>query len=99
MNDDLIREIGQSSPLANYVHKYFVDMAAHLNSLSRVLVPGAKVFYVVGNSKFYDTLVPVEKIYASLLARCGFRNVESETLRKRNSKKELYEFVVSGEWQ
>ncbi len=97
--DDLVRQIAASSPLlANYVHKYFVDMATHLNSLSHVLAPGAKVFYVVGNSKFYDTLVPVEKIYASLLARYGFRNVESETLRKRNSKKELYEFVVSGEW-
>ena len=98
--DDLIRQIVESSPLlANYVHKYFVDMLAHLNSLSRVLAPGAKVFYVVGNSKFYDTLVPVEKIYASLMAQCGFKNVKSSLLRKRNSKKELYEFVVSAEWR
>jgi DNA modification methylase len=96
---DLVRQIAASSPLlANYVHKYFVDMAAHLNSLSRVLVPGAKVFYVVGNSKFYDTLVPVERIYESLMAQCGFKYIKSDLLRKRNSKKELYEFVVSGEW-
>jgi hypothetical protein len=63
-----------------------------------VLSPGAKVFYIVGNSKFYDTLVPVEQIYASLLTQCGFRNATSEILRKRNSKKELFEFVVSADW-
>jgi hypothetical protein len=75
-----------------------VDIAEHLTSLSRVLAPGAKVFYIVGNSKFYETVVPVEKIYESLLVQCGFKNARSELLRKRNSKKELYEFVVSGEW-
>jgi hypothetical protein len=97
--DDLVQEIAKRSPvLANYVHKYFVDIAAHLTSLSRVLAPGAKVFYIVGNSKFYETVVPVEKIYESLLVQCGFKNARSELLRKRNSKKELYEFVVSGEW-
>lgn len=96
--DGLVRQIAESCPLlANYVHKYFVDMVTHLKSLSCILTPGAKVFYVVGNSKFYDTLVPVERIYESLLAQCGFKNVKSDLLRKRNSKKELYEFVVSAE--
>ena len=97
--DDLIQDIGQHSPLlANYVHRYFVDTVAHLTSLSRVLSPGAKIFYIVGNSKFYDTLIPVEQIYASLLTQCGFRHAASRILRKRNSKKELFEFVVSAEW-
>jgi hypothetical protein len=54
------------------------------------------VFYIVGNSKFYDALVPVEAIYASLLKHHGFSDVEIEVLRKRNSKKELLEFIVSG---
>lgn len=95
----LVQEISGRSPLlANYVHKYFVDMVVHLNSLSRVLAPGARVFYVVGNSKFYDTLVPVEQIYASMMIQCGFSNARIQVLRKRNSKKELYEYVVSGEW-
>ena len=96
--EDLISEIAQSSPLlANYVYRYFADTVTHLTGLRRVLAPGAKVFYIVGNSKFYDTLVPVEQIYASLLMQCGFSHTRVETLRKRNSKKELYEFVVSAE--
>ncbi|MCI0490371.1 MAG: hypothetical protein L0229_27575 [Blastocatellia bacterium] len=49
----------------------------------------------MGNSKFYDSVVPVEKIYEYLFQQCGFSNTKVEVLRKRNSKKELYEFLVS----
>lgn len=92
----IIEGINQnSSLLANYVHKYFVDITIHLESLYKVLEPNAKVFYIVGNSKFYDTLVPVENIYASILENAGFVNTKVEILRKRNSKKELFEYVVS----
>lgn len=94
---EMIEKIGKESPLlANYVHKYFVDMTIHIQNISQVLKPGARVFYIVGNSKFYDALVPVEAIYASLLKHHGFSDVEIEVLRKRNSKKELLEFIVSG---
>lgn len=97
--DDLIARIGARSPLlANYVCKYFADMQAHLSALRAVLAPGARVHYVVGNSKFYDVLVPVEEIYASLFRALGFRDVAIEVLRKRNSKKELFEYAVSATW-
>jgi hypothetical protein len=97
--EEIIASIRAQSPLlANYVHKYFCDIETHLANLRCVLASGAKIFYIVGNSKFYDTLVPVEQIYMSLLRQLGFRNVSSELLRKRNSKKELYEFAVSAEW-
>jgi hypothetical protein len=85
----------QSLPLANYVHKYFVDISTHLSSLYPTLSPGAKVFYIVGNSRFYNTLVPVERIYANLLEGCGFVDTNVEVIRKRSSKKELFEFTVS----
>jgi hypothetical protein len=92
-------EIAIKSPLlANYVHKYFFDMASHFSSLKNRLTPGAQLFYVIGNSKFYDTIVPAEQIYVSLLEDHGFKNVNSEILRKRNSKKELYEYLVSAEF-
>jgi hypothetical protein len=92
----IVREIGEESAiLANYVHKYFVDITLHFKSLYRVLKPAARLFYIVGNSKFYNTLVPVENIYAAIMAQQGFTEVSIKTLRKRNSKKELYEFVVS----
>jgi len=89
----------RSTLLANYVHKYFMDMATHLTNLKRVLASGARVFYIVGNSKFYDTLVPVEDIYASLMRQSGLQNIKCRQLRKRNSKKELYEFIVSAEYR
>jgi len=85
----------RSPLLANYLHKYFFDVSQHLQSLHPTLEPGASVFYVVGNSKFYDVMVHTEQIYAHLLAQVGFRSVEVRAIRKRNSKKELFEYVVS----
>lgn len=87
----------QSIVLANYVHKYFIDIALHINSLFPHIASGGKVFYIVGNSKFYETLVPAQELYASILNNVGFINTKITTLRKRNSKKELYEFIISAE--
>ncbi len=92
----IIAEIAHSSPiLANYVHKYFVDISLHLKNLCQILSPGARLYYIVGNSKFYDTLVPVEALFANLMQEHGYTHVTIEPLRKRNSKKELLEFLVS----
>ncbi len=86
----------RSELLANYVHKYFEDMIGHFDALVPTLADGAQVFYVVGNSKFYDTTLAVEELYAELMKRAGLRHVAIHKIRKRNSKKELYEFVVAG---
>ena len=97
---EIVKRIGSNSTLlANYVHRYFCDVTEHLESMKKVLLPGAKLFYIVGNSKFYDTVVPVESIYERLLEVEGFRYLGTELVRKRNSKKELYEFMVSAEWR
>ncbi len=94
---DIVTRIEKRSPiLSQYVHKYFEDCVHHIRSLVRVLASGATVHYIVGNSKFYDVIVPTELIYAELLRQHGFENVTVENIRKRNSKKELFEFVVSG---
>lgn len=90
-----LRAIAERSPLlANYVRKYFHDMFAHLSSLAHVLRRGASAHYVVGNSKFYDVVVPVERVLAAQFEQAGFDRIEVETLRKRSSKKELYEFLI-----
>lgn len=95
--EKIITLIGIKSPLlSKYVHKYFVDTVAHLAALNRVVAPGGKVAYIVGNSKFYDVMLPVEQVYAAILASVGFQDVRIETIRKRTSKKELFEFLVSG---
>jgi len=97
--DETLAGIAKKSPLlANYVHKYFVDMVHHVATLKRSMATGGKLFYIVGNSKFYDTMVHVEEIYASIFKAEGFGNVTIEKIRKRNSKKELFEFAVSAVW-
>ena len=82
--------------LSNYVAKYFGDIWLHLQGLSSILRPNAQVHYIVGNSTFYGHLLSVEQIYAEMLISLGFRNVACRAIRKRNSKKELIEFDVTG---
>lgn len=85
--------------LANYIAKYAEDMWHHFNGLSSVMASGGKIHYIVGNSTFYGTLLPTERIYADMLDKIGFSNITMRPIRKRNSKKELIEFDVSGLWQ
>lgn len=80
--------------LATYIHKYFDDIWDHVRNLKQSLKPGATLHYIVGNSTFYGTVVPVEEIYADIFRGCGLTSVSVEKIRKRNSKKELFEFRV-----
>ena len=84
--------------LANYVEKYCEDMSAHFDGLRKVLNPGARAHYIVGNSTFYGVLVSTEKIYANMLRSYVFNQIDIRPIRKRNSKKELIEFDVSASW-
>ncbi len=85
----------QSDVLARYVSKYFFDMLLHVHSLSRSIARGGQVHYVVGNSKFFDVLLPVEQLFAEIFELSGFKDATVTTLRKRTSKRELYEYLVS----
>ena len=84
--------------LANYIAKYAEDMWWHFVGLSQVMLTGGKAHYIVGNSTFYGTLLPTEQLYAEMLSELGFACVQARPIRKRNSKKELIEFDVSGCW-
>lgn len=91
----LLESIKQSSPLlSSYVQRYFSDMYEHLKTVARLVQPGGHLAYIIGNSKFYTTLIPTEQILAVLMHHVGFTAVTIEPLRKRNSKKELVEFLV-----
>jgi SAM-dependent methyltransferase len=85
----------KSDVLARYVEKYFHDAVKHAASVYEVAAKGASIHYIVGNSKFYDVVLPVESIYAAVFEHAGFAHSRVTTIRKRSSKKELYEFVVS----
>ncbi|HWA73344.1 MAG TPA: hypothetical protein VG937_13455 [Polyangiaceae bacterium] len=92
----LIAAIAERSPvLSRYVHKYFHDMTQHCQALGKLLKPGGSAHYIVGNSKFYDVLVPVERIFASLFRAAGLGDTKIRVIRKRSSKRELFEYLVS----
>lgn len=87
-----------SRVLSRYVERYFCDMDQHIAGVARVLARGGEAHYVIGNSKFFDVMVPAEKLFASLFERHGFEQVRTRVLRRRTSKKELFEFLVSARW-
>ncbi|HLJ81893.1 MAG TPA: DNA methyltransferase [Ktedonobacterales bacterium] len=94
--DEVVERItGRSKVLGIYVRKYFCDMVEHIHSVRAVLSAGATVHYVIGNSKFYDVMLHTEQIYAAILRDAGFQDVTVEMVRKRTSKKELFEYIVS----
>ncbi|MCI5130020.1 MAG: DNA methyltransferase [Candidatus Electrothrix sp. EH2] len=85
--------------MANYVFKYFHDMQLHLQSLRGHLSKGAALCYIIGNSSFYGVQVPAEKLLEEAMNILGFTNIGSRIVRKRNSKKELFEYCVYATWQ
>ena len=92
----ILADIAQQSPLlSRYIHKYFQDIILHCQELFRVVKPHGTIAYIVGNSKFYDVLLPVDELFASLFASVGFEDIRIQVIRKRSSKKELFEYVVT----
>ncbi len=85
--------------MANYVWKYFHDMHLHLQNLRTSLQTGAVLTYIVGNSSFYGVQVHTEKLLEDSLKSLGFTNVGNRVVRKRNSKKELFEYCVYATWK
>lgn len=83
-----------ASLMANYVWKYFHDMHLHLQNLRKSLKKGAVLSYIVGNSSFYGVQVQTEKLLEDSLKSLGFTNIGNKVIRKRNSKKELFEYCI-----
>ena len=81
--------------MANYVLKYFDDIALHMKSAFDTIKDGGTVHYIVGNSTFYGNVVPSDEIYKSILSIVGFKNVKAVIVRKRNCNKALYEYWIS----
>lgn len=81
--------------LARYVLKYFHDMNEHFGAVRGLMRPGSRVHYVIGNSLFYGIHVESARIYEDLMLQNGFTQTSTRVLRKRNSKKELFEYLVS----
>jgi len=80
--------------MASYVTKYFNDIYVHAEQISHVTRKKARLAYVIGNSKFYENPLPSDEILAGIFAHFGFDLDRIDRMRRRQSKKGLYESVV-----
>ena len=80
--------------MASYVTKYFNDLDAHAAEVAAVCPSGARLAYVIGNSKFYGEPLPTDDLLAAVFSFHGFRTDGIERMRRRQSKVGLYEAVV-----
>lgn len=85
--------------MAQYVLKFFYDMHLHLKNLRKNLAYGCELYYIMGNSSFYGNMVHTDVIMCELMRNLGYRDPTSKVIRKRNSKKELYEFMITSHWE
>lgn len=84
--------------MALYVHKFFDDMYIHLGNLRKHLQPNATIYYILGNSSFYGHFVETDTIIKEMLENLNYTNVSSKIIRKRNSKSNLFEYIITASY-
>lgn len=79
------------------VRGYFSDMYKVIRNIYKMMKVGAYFILDIGDSKFYDVYIPVEKILIKLANQVGFKLIEEEQIAKRYSrdKTELKQFVLT----
>ncbi len=100
---DVCSQIEQSDAkngktMSLYVHKFFDDLNIHLSNLRNRLNNGAHLYYILGNSSFYKNHVDTESFTMNILKDAGYSNIHSKIIRKRNSKSELFEYMIEADW-
>ena len=65
---------------------YFLDLARVWKALRRVVRPGGKVCFVVGDSAPYGIHAPIDRWLGELAVGAGFKSFRFEKLRDRNTK-------------
>ncbi len=68
------------------VGQYFNDMTLALADNYRVLKPGSKSIWILGDSAPYGVYIPTEEILGRIALGLGFRNYAIQQLRKRGDK-------------
>ncbi|HMO65430.1 MAG TPA: DNA modification methylase, partial [Verrucomicrobiota bacterium] len=77
---------GGKKPYHLMLAGYFQDLAQVWHSLRRVVAPGGRVCFVIGDSAPYGVHAPVERWFGELALASGFRSFRFEKLRDRNTK-------------
>lgn len=87
---------------AKVTRQYFGGMARHLKELQRILKPGARLGYVVGDqASYFRILIRTGQILADIAASLGYRVLGLDLFRTRLStttRDQLREEVVLLEW-
>ena len=83
-----------SKLMSIYVYKYFYDMFCHITNLYTVLNDSADIYYIVGNSTFFQVNVDSDNLYKKMFEMAGFSAISSQVIRKRNCNKKLYEYCI-----
>ena len=73
-------------------------MYLHFSNLRNRLNNNATLNYILGNSSFYGNYVETDLIIEEMLNALGFSEVKSVIIRKRNSKKNLFEYNITAKW-
>lgn len=64
---------GNNPKIPHMISGYFSDIAATLSQLFRILVPGGKAAFVVGNTRWGGIVIPIDHLLLMLAERAGFR--------------------------
>ena len=99
-------ELGKNSGFERMYHRvtrlYFGGMARHLASLSRVLKPGARLAYVVGDQASYlRVMIRTGQLLAEIAERSGYEVESIDLFRTRQAtatREQLREEVLVLRW-
>lgn len=82
--------------MANYVMKYFNDIAEHFTHLQQIASSNARVAYVVGCSRIKGRYVETDVLLGRLIEQLdfGYEVREVHRFRKRHSGVDLHEGIV-----
>ena len=82
--------------MANYVMKYFNDIAKQVTAQDKFLADGAQLAYVVGCSRIKGVYIESDVLLAKLMCGLGlnYKLNHINRFRRRNSDKDLYESTV-----
>lgn len=92
---DFIPELRAKHPLlCNYAIKYFNMMDEHIAQLRKIVSPGFRGAYVVGNSRLSGVEIRTDILLSRIFEIRGFNVDNILVLRRRGGKKRLYETAV-----
>lgn len=80
--------------LKHYIIRYFNDLWEHARQIDRVTSPKAQMAWVVGNTMMVENEVATAEHLVAIFRELGWQQTEIIQMRKRHSKRGLYESIV-----